>query len=134
MAVRSRTATAHGAQPAPAVAPPREAAARGAEPGFATAPPRAAAVPVQVSRTPASRGHPRALTAGVREAPRHEIALSGQRRLQQALWGFGRSRRCWDGALGSRIGWQRRAAGHWRTAGRAERASRRWPAVVVSQE
>src|SRR2546421_11352439 len=89
---------------------------------------------VQVSRTPAWRGHPRAPTAGVREAPRHEIALSGQRRLQQALWGFGRSRRCWDGALGNRIGWQRRAAGHWRTAGRAERASRRWPAVVVSQE
>jgi hypothetical protein len=36
----------------------------------------------------------------VREAPRHEIALSGQRRLQHALWGFGRSRRRWDGALG----------------------------------
>src|SRR5438270_6668104 len=35
---------------------------------------------------------------------------------------------------GTRIGWQRRAGGHWRTAGRAERASRRWPAVVVSQE
>jgi hypothetical protein len=34
---------------------------------------------------------------------------------------------------GNRIGWQRRAAGRWRTAGRAERASRRWPAVVVSQ-
>jgi hypothetical protein len=29
-----------------------------------------------------------------------EIAVSGQRRLQQALWGFGRSRRRWDGALG----------------------------------
>src|ERR1700760_4027858 len=55
---------------------------------------------VQVSRTPAWRGHPRAPTAGVREAPRHEIVLSGQRRLQQALWGFGRSRRRWDGAVG----------------------------------
>jgi hypothetical protein len=30
--------------------------------------------PVQVSRTPASRNHPRAPTTGVREAPRHEIA------------------------------------------------------------
>src|SRR6202022_723367 len=29
---------------------------------------------VQVSRTPASQNHPRALAAGVREAPRHEIA------------------------------------------------------------
>ena len=35
---------------------------------------------------------------------------------------------------GNRIGWQRRAAGRWRTVGRAERASRRWPAVALSQE
>src|ERR1700760_4737773 len=59
---------------------------------------------VQVSRTPAWRGYPRAPTAGVREAPRHEIALSGQRRLQQPLWGFDRSRGRWDGGLGGQ-GW-----------------------------
>jgi hypothetical protein len=32
------------------------------------------AASVQVSRTPASKNHPRAPTTGVREAPRHEIA------------------------------------------------------------
>jgi len=35
---------------------------------------------VQVSRTPGWRGHPRAVAAGVREAPRHEIAGGGWRR------------------------------------------------------
>src|SRR5262252_6410546 len=41
--------------------------------------------------------------AGVREAPRHEIAVVGSGGAAGSmgiLWGFGRSRRRWDGALG----------------------------------
>jgi len=41
---------------------------------------------VQVSRTPGWRIHPRAGTAGVREAPRHEIAGSWRQR-RNSLYG-----------------------------------------------
>src|ERR1700681_3814700 len=38
---------------------------------------------------PASRDRPHAGTAGVRKAPRHEIAGGGAPTVQRALWGFG---------------------------------------------
>jgi len=47
-------------------------------------------VSVKVSLTPGLRRQPRAPTAGVREAPRHEIAGGGAPELQQRLWGFRR--------------------------------------------
>ena len=40
-------------------------------------------------RMPACRDHPHARTAGVREAPRHEIAGCGAPTVQRVLWGFG---------------------------------------------
>src|SRR5213078_1796711 len=40
-------------------------------------------------RTPECQDHPRALAAGVRKAPRHEIAGCGAPTVQRALWGFG---------------------------------------------
>jgi len=42
-------------------------------------------VRVQVSRTPAWRWHPRAAAAGVREAPRHEIAGGGAPAVPRAM-------------------------------------------------
>ena len=53
-------------------------------------------------RMPACRSHPRALTAGVRKAPRHEIAGCRAQRVPQpirGLWGFEESaggRACWQ--------------------------------------
>ena len=47
--------------------------------------------------------YPRAPTGGVREAPGHEIAVSGAPAAQRALWGFG----------GSGCGW---GIGIWRAA------------------
>jgi len=41
-------------------------------------------------RMPAMTGPPRARAAGVRKAPRHEIAVGGAPTVQRALWGFGR--------------------------------------------
>lgn len=41
-------------------------------------------------RTPECRDHPRARAAGVRKAPRHEIAGCGAPTVQRTLWGFGR--------------------------------------------
>jgi len=38
---------------------------------------------------PGCRDHPHAGTAGVRKAPRHEIAGCGAPTVQQVLWGFG---------------------------------------------
>src|ERR1700688_4310410 len=38
---------------------------------------------------PRCRDHPSARTAGVRKAPRHEIAGCGAPTVQRALWGFG---------------------------------------------
>src|SRR5713226_4364306 len=38
---------------------------------------------------PACRDHPHAETAGVRKAPRHEIAGCGAPTVQRVLWGFG---------------------------------------------
>src|ERR1700759_274590 len=58
------------------------------------------------------------------------VGSGGCRRLYGNLAAAGVA---WMVHWGNRIGWQRRAAGRWKTAGRAERASRRWPAVVVSQ-
>ncbi len=55
---------------------------------------------VQVSRTPGLRIHPRALAAGVREAPRHEIAGSGAPTVQRALWGFSGGHRGGGGSGG----------------------------------
>jgi hypothetical protein len=40
-------------------------------------------------RMPGCRDHPSARTAGVRKAPRHEIAGCGAPTVQRALWGFG---------------------------------------------
>src|SRR6476646_195857 len=40
-------------------------------------------------RMPAWRDHPHAGRAGVRKAPRHEIAGCGAPTVQRALWGFG---------------------------------------------
>src|SRR5216684_8701275 len=40
-------------------------------------------------RMPACRDHPHARTAGVRKAPRHEIAGCGAPTVQRVLWGFG---------------------------------------------
>jgi hypothetical protein len=89
---------------------------------------------VQVSRTPGLRIHPRAPTAGVGEAPRHEIAGSGPPTVQ-GLYGdlaavgivgvvdrAGRSRRGLD--LGIDRG----------LLDAQERRSRRCLALVVSQE
>jgi len=39
-------------------------------------------------RMPACRDHPHARTAGVRKAPRHEVAGSWALAVQRALWGF----------------------------------------------
>jgi len=41
-------------------------------------------------RTPECRDHPRALAAGVRKAPRHEIAVGGALAVPRALWGIER--------------------------------------------
>src|SRR5467141_5131678 len=41
-------------------------------------------------RTPGMTSHPRAHSAGVRKAPRQEIAEGGVLAVQRALWGFGR--------------------------------------------
>jgi hypothetical protein len=38
---------------------------------------------------PACRDYPHAATAGVRKAPRHEIAGCGALTVQRVLWGFG---------------------------------------------
>ena len=43
---------------------------------------------------------PRALTAGVRKAPRHEIAGGGAPAVQRALWGFSGDGHGWDSGLG----------------------------------
>ena len=40
-------------------------------------------------RTPECRDYPRVLTAGVRKAPRHEIAVGSAPVVRRALWGFG---------------------------------------------
>jgi hypothetical protein len=41
-------------------------------------------------RTPECRAYPRALAAGVRKAPRHEIAVGGALAVPRALWGIER--------------------------------------------
>jgi hypothetical protein len=41
-------------------------------------------------RTPECRAYPRALAAGVRKAPRHEIAAGGALAVPRALWGIER--------------------------------------------
>ena len=41
-------------------------------------------------RTPECRAYPRARAAGVRKAPRHEIAVGGALAVPRALWGFDR--------------------------------------------
>jgi hypothetical protein len=48
--------------------------------------------PIQGFSDACMRPHPRAPTGGVREAPGHEIAVSGAPPVQRALWGFGRRR------------------------------------------
>jgi hypothetical protein len=40
-------------------------------------------------RTTECRDYPRVLTAGVRKAPRHEIAVGSAPAVRRALWGFG---------------------------------------------
>jgi len=46
--------------------------------------------PIQGFRTPALTSEPRAHAAGVRKAPRHEIAVGSALAVPPALWGFGR--------------------------------------------
>src|SRR5437899_2591244 len=45
-------------------------------------------------------GSPHALTVGVGEASRHEVAGGGAPAVQRALWGFGRGGHGGDGGLG----------------------------------
>jgi hypothetical protein len=55
-------------------------------------------------RTPASQAYPRGVTAGVRKAPRHEIAGRGTDWAvpRAQLWGFGRVRATAE--VGSEVG------------------------------
>ena len=45
-------------------------------------------------------GSPHALTVGVGEAPRHEVARGGALAVRRALWGLSREGHLWDGGLG----------------------------------
>ena len=47
-------------------------------------------------RTPECKDHPRALAAGVRKAPRQEIAGCEAPTVQRALWGFGVGVSVWE--------------------------------------
>src|SRR5262245_25036537 len=83
---------------------------------------------VKVSLTPVARSCPRAATAGVGEAPRHEIA-GGERRGGSRLWGISLDADSSDRGFGGRkwlggaVGWY---AGLF---GRPERGSKRLPDV-----